>query len=230
MANRDNMIAFIERTTGYRYGETVGTLKTADAHTGEEIYKHLRRRMAYFAIDANNIEEIILAASNLAWNVEELQIEKNQKAVKFQKLGTPKLARYLNDCLDKNYSRMENVYQDEMVLMEKVLVSHLQYSEDTYTIGFVQNWIGYAHLYLYALLMLNEREEVAKYKNASFFKYATIPCNDLISARISKDFGINLDNDIPFMECNNADTFRDWNNKVMKALGGNMSKLEYSFS
>ena len=181
-------------------------------------------------IDANNIEEIILAASNLAWNVEELQIEKNQKAVKFQKLGTPKLARYLNDCLDKNYSRMENVYQDEMVLMEKVLVSHLQYSEDTYSIGFVQNWIGYAHLYLYALLMLNEREEVAKYKNASFFKYAPIPCNDLISARISKDFGINLDNDIPFMECNNADTFRDWNNKVMKALGGNMSKLEYSFS
>ena len=230
MANRENMIAFIERTTGYRYGETVGTLKTSNAHTGEEINNHLRRRMAYFAIDANNIEEIILAASNLAWNVEELQIEKNLKALKFQKLGTPKLARYLNDSLYENYSRMENVYHDEMVLMEKVLVSHRQHSEDTYSIGFVQNWIGYAHLYLYALLMLNEREEVAKYKTASFIKYAPVPCNDLISDMISKDFNIKLDNDIPFMECNNADTFRDWNRKLENALDGKLTKLEYVFS
>ena len=225
MPSRENMIAFIERTTGYRYGETVGTLKTTNAHTGDAINNHLRRRMAYFAIDANNIEEIILAASNLAWNVKELQIEMNQKARKFQKLGTPKLTRYLNDCLCKNYSCMDDVYQDEMVLMEKVMVSHLQYSEDTYTIGFVQNWIGYAHLYLYALLMLNEREEVAKYKNASFFKYAPVPCNNLISAKISKDFNINLNNDIPFMECNNADTFRTWNKKLENSLDGKYTKL-----
>ena len=230
MVNRDNMIAFIERTTGYRYGETVGTLKTSDAHTGEEINNHLRRRMAYFAIDANNIDEIVLSAMFLAWFGDGIPTKRDTKARKFQKMSESFIRIYFEDVLSRNFANSGDVLQEEMILIEQLLVRQLSETGESYTIGFLQNWIGYIHLYFYALLMLNEREEVAKYKKASFFNYAPIPCNDLISARIFRDFNIDITNDIPFMECNNADVIRDCNRKIENALDGRLTKMEYVFS